>query len=153
MNQTSESARAGDRNLRLLVIEDNPADVELLRWALDAASLRCDLVVLEDGGDALAFIQGRGKHAGRRVPDLTVLDLNLPKYDGIELLEAMRARPEFANVPVAVLSSSSSPRDRSRMEGFAIARYITKPPDLDEYLSIGNIIRELVSEPRVKQAG
>ena len=146
MNQTPESSLSSDRHLRVLVIEDNPADVELLRWALEGAHLSCELIVLEDGGDALAYIQERGKHVGRLIPDLTILDLNLPKYDGIELLEAMRANAAFAHVPVAVLSSSSSPRDRSRMEAFDIARYITKPPDLDEYLQIGNIIRDLVSQ-------
>src|SRR5215469_1050084 len=118
--------------LRVLVIEDNPADVELLRWALEGAQVDCDLTVLEDGGEALAFIQQRGKYAGRTPPDLAILDLNLPKYDGIELLEAMRAVADFDSTPVAVLSSSSSPRDRSRMEAYQIVKYITKPPDLDE---------------------
>lgn len=133
-----------DRKVSVLVIEDNPADVELLRWALQDANFQCDLTVLEDGGEALAFIQQRGKYADRTPPDLTILDLNLPKYDGLEILEAMRSTPGFESVPVAVLSSSSSPRDRSRMEAFQIAKYITKPPDLDEYLRIGRVIRELV---------
>jgi len=131
---------------QVLVVEDNPADVELLRWALDSAAVECELTVIEDGGEALAFVQQRGKYLGSTAPDLAILDLNMPKYDGMEILEAMRASQVFASVPVAVLSSSSSPRDRARMEAFNIGRYITKPPDLDEYLRIGLIVKELLAE-------
>jgi len=130
----------------VLVVEDNPADVELLRWALDGAAVDCDLTVIDDGGEALAFVQQRGKYFASTAPDLAILDLNMPKYDGMEILEAMRASKVFAAVPVAVLSSSSSPRDRARMEAYNIGRYITKPPDLDEYLRIGFIVKELLAE-------
>jgi CheY-like chemotaxis protein len=74
--------------------------------------------------------------------------LNLPRYDGIEILEAMRANRAFADVPVAVLSSSSSPRDRARIEAFHIGRYITKPPNLDEYMRIGLIVKQLLEEAK-----
>ncbi|MDP9055162.1 MAG: response regulator [Acidobacteriota bacterium] len=134
------------RKSQVLVVEDNPADVELLRWALDSAAVECDLTVIEDGGEALAFVQQRGKYIGSAPPDLAILDWNLPRYDGLEILEAMRASHVFAEVPVAVLSSSSSPRDRARMEAYNIGRYITKPPDLDEYLRIGLIVKELLNE-------
>jgi len=141
MSQNPETAK-----IRILVIEDNPADIELLRWALEGAGVICELTVIEDGGEALACIQHREKFVGSHMPDLAILDLNLPKYDGLEILEAMRADQDFASVPVAVLSSSSSPRDRSRMEAFNIGRYITKPPDLDEYLQIGFVLKELLEE-------
>src|SRR5438874_13452464 len=116
------------RKVQVLLVEDNPGDVELLRWALGRASLDCELIVIDDGSDAIAFVQQRGKYTGAAVPDLAILDLNLPKYDGLEILAEMRANRAFASVPVAVLSSSSSPRDRAKMEVFRIARYITKPP-------------------------
>ena len=134
------------RKVQVLVVEDNPADVELLRWALGNAQVDCDLTVIDDGGEAMAFVQQRGKYLDTRTPDLAILDLNLPKYDGIEILEAMRANQAFAGVPVAVLSSSSSPRDQARMEAFRIDRYITKPPDLDEYMQIGHIVKQLLEE-------
>ena len=140
MNHAPEGTRT-----QVLVVEDNPADVELLRWALDGANVQCDLTVIEDGGEALAFMQQRGKYTGSPRPDLAILDLNLPKYDGLEILEAMRANKAFAGVTVAVLSSSSSPRDRAKMEAFNIGRYITKPPDLDEYLQIGFILKDLLT--------
>lgn len=139
---------ADGRKVNVLVVEDNPADVELLRWALRFAGLTCDLTVIDNGGEALAFIQQRGEYVDRVTPDLAILDLNLPKYDGIEILEAMRANRTFADVPIAVLSSSSSPRDRAKIEAFRIGRYITKPPDLDEYLQIGLVMKQLLEAPR-----
>jgi CheY-like chemotaxis protein len=140
------TGKPDDRKSQVLVVEDNPADVELLRWALDSAEVEYDLTVIDDGGEALAFVQQRGKYFASTAPDLAILDLNLPKYDGMEILEAMRASRIFAGVPVAVLSSSSSPRDRAKMEAYNIGRYITKPPDLDEYLRIGLIVKELLAE-------
>jgi len=128
----------------ILVVEDNPADVDLLRMALSAAELDCNLTVIDDGGDALALV--RQHMDGNEVPDLAILDLNLPKCDGLEVLEAMRSNPQLTEVPVAILSSSSSPRERLRMQAFRVGRYITKPPDVDEFLRIGSIFKELLAE-------
>jgi CheY-like chemotaxis protein len=141
-------SQSPDSIARVLVVEDNPADVELLRWALDGAGVCCDITVLEDGGEALAFIQENGKYANRRLPDLAILDLNLPKYDGLELVEAMRSNPAFSSVPVAILSSSSSPSDLSKMEEYNVDRYFTKPPNLDDYLQIGFVVKELLESSR-----
>jgi CheY-like chemotaxis protein len=133
------------RKVRILLIEDNPADVELLRRAFMAARLECSLTVLEDGAEALDFLR-RLEAQGEDSPDLTVLDLNLPKNDGVEVLAAMRASPAFASAPIAVLSSSSSSKERARIEQFGVGRYITKPADLDEYLGIGFVLRDLLAE-------
>ena len=135
----------GGRKFHLLVVEDNPGDIALLRMALEGAGLDCELTLIQDGSDALAFIARSGRDGAPGTPDLAILDLNVPKCDGLEILAAMRADPVFAEVPVAVLSSSSSPRDRAQMEAFRIGRYITKPPDLDDYLKIGQIVKELLT--------
>lgn len=136
--------------VRVLVIEDNPADVELLRMALDDARLSCELTVLDDGGSALAaFSDARST---LRV-DLIVLDLNLPKYDGLELLDAARRGGRFTSVPIAVLSSSSSPREQARIEEYGRVTYMTKPTELDEYLSIGSKLREFLFSTRQCVAG
>jgi CheY-like chemotaxis protein len=135
----------GDRIARILVIEDNLADVSLLRLALENARVDCELRVLEDGGEGLAFIGQEGKYGGLPIPDLVVLDVNLPKKDGLEVLAAMRASPRFAEVGVVVLSSSSWPRERAKLHQFDIVRFITKPTDLEEYLKIGFILRELLA--------
>ncbi len=138
------SEELGGVTTKILVIEDNAADVGLLRLALDNADLTCELTVIEDGAEALAFFQYSGKYAGAQRPDLIVLDLNLPKYDGPEILEAMRANHAFDDVPVAILTSSASPHDRAKTEAFHIARYISKPPDLDEYLALGVVLKKLL---------
>jgi DNA-binding response OmpR family regulator len=101
---------------------------------------------MSDGGEALAFINEEGVHAGAPVPDLAILDLNVPKNDGLEILEAMRSSNKFAGLPVAVLSSSSSPRDRLNVERFQIRQFVTKPSNLDEFLKIGNIVKDLLED-------
>lgn len=126
---------------RLLVIEDNPADVELLRRALDGAQLDFELTVVDDGANALALLR---PGAGTPAPDLAIVDLNLPKHSGLEVIEEMRANPMFRDVPVVILTSSAAPRDRSSLEKFQIRKYIVKPADLDEYMRIGWQIREVL---------
>ena len=135
------------RNCRVLLIEDNGGDIELLKLALKNANVECDLTVLEDGGEALQLIRRGGKYAARLVPDVVILDLNLPKNDGLEVLAAMRRAPDFAEAPVIVLSSSSSARERAQMEELGVTRHITKPNDLDELLEIGMVVKGLLGEP------
>lgn len=137
----------------MLLIEDNRGDIELLKLALKHAGVECDLTVLEDGGEALLLIRRCGEYAGRPIPDVVILDLNLPKNDGLEVLEAMRKAPELARLPVVVLSSSSSARERAQMEELSVARHITKPTDLDELLKIGAIVKGLLREPSPARAG
>ena len=133
------------RKARILVIEDNPADVALFRLALESADVECELTVIEDGAEALEFIRQLDNSLPSAIPSLTILDLNLPKTDGFEILQAMRAERVFAGVPVAVLSSSSSPRERARIDVFQVEQYITKPADLDEFMKIGQIVKSLLA--------
>ncbi len=135
-------------HFHIVVVEDNASDVDLLKLAIKNEGLECKLTVVEDGGDALDLVRQRGKYAGVPPPDLMLLDLSLPKNDGPEILEALRANPVFADLKVAVLSSSSSPRDRARLDQFHISRFVTKPADLDEYLRIGGIVRQLLTQER-----
>jgi chemotaxis family two-component system response regulator Rcp1 len=130
--------------VRILVIEDNAADVELLRMALEDAQLPADISVLQDGGAALAVFHEAPNLSP--APDLIVLDLNLPKYDGLELLEAARSSARFGSTPIAILSSSSSPREQTRIGAFGRVMYITKPPELDAYLAIGVKLRDFLLE-------
>lgn len=132
------------KKVRIFLAEDNSGDVELLRMALKTADVDCDLLVVSDGREALDFVRQRGKYANQQPPDLAVLDLNLPKNDGLEVLEALRANAAFAAVPVAIVSSSSAPQELARMQGLGIDRFIPKPPDLDEYLRIGATLKELL---------
>jgi len=133
-----------DNVSRILLVEDNDADVYLVRKALQTTDLRFELTVLQDGAEALAFVLREGKHCARSVPDLVVLDLNLPKADGLQVLRTIRERETFSSVPVAVLSSSASPKDRDESGKLSVDRYIQKPADLEEFLQIGQVLKELL---------
>lgn len=135
--------------VQILVIEDNLADVELLRMALDSADVTYGLTIIPDGADALTFFKQGPEDARATMPDLAILDLNLPKYDGLEILEAARSNGAFARLPIIVLSSSSSPRELAKIQAFGFVRFIAKPPDLDRYLRIGDVIKEFLTESRV----
>jgi CheY-like chemotaxis protein len=139
-------ANHGSAAVQILVIEDNTADVELLRLALDSADLTYVLTAVADGADALTFFRQDAERAAASMPDIVVLDLNLPKYDGLEILEAARSNVAFAELPIVVLSSSSSPRELAKIQAFGFVRFITKPPDLDRYLQIGDLIKEFLNE-------
>ena len=136
---------------RLLVVEDNDGDVGLLREALDAEGLICHLEVLTDGEEALAYIRSTSQ-SGLPPPDILLLDLNLPKVDGAAVLEFVRQSPLWRPIPVIVMTSSHSPRDRERVKALGVERYVTKPVDLEDYLRIGGVIRQLL-EGRPQSAG
>ena len=138
------SDRSGDWKVRIVLVDDNPADVRLLRLALDNADLDCELIVIDDGAEALAFVRQQGQDARNSPPDLAVLDFNLPKIDGLQILKAMRENRAFTGVPVAVLSSGLSPRDMAKIQEFTLARYITKPSTLEEFLKIGSSLKALI---------
>jgi CheY-like chemotaxis protein len=127
----------------IYLVEDNPSDVELFRMAIAEACVECELIVFEDGREAIDQIQQKNSEA---TPDLIVLDLNLPKDDGFEILEVIRTTSRLESVTVAVLSSSSSIRERAKLSTFHVRKFIAKPPDLEEYLKIGTIVRELLEE-------
>ena len=130
----------------IFLVEDNATDVELFRLALREACVACDLLVFEDGGEIIDHILQPESALSSALPDLIVLDLNLPKCSGLEVLQVVRASPFFAKVPVALLSSSSSPRERAKLSAFNIREFIVKSPDLEEYLTVGSIVNTLVTE-------
>jgi two-component system, chemotaxis family, response regulator Rcp1 len=122
---------------KILVAEDNPADVYLLREAFQVATDDVELLIVADGEQALEYIQRQGQFRDAIIPDLVVLDLNLPKSDGGDVLKCLRETPDYAHVPVVVLTSSDSPRDRKTAESLGANCFITKPSDLDAFLNLG----------------
>ena len=142
----SDALRDGKHNI--VLVEDSPADVYLLQRALRTAELDCELTVIDDGAEALALVRQSGKDTTSTPPDLAIIDLNLPKHGGLEILEEMHANPSFNEVPVLILSSSCSPRERAKMKKFRTGRFVAKPPDLEEFLKIGLIVKELLAESR-----
>jgi len=140
-----------DQVFHILLVEDNSADAYLIRTALENAELNFELLLLEDGAEALAFVRGEGKYAASQAPDLVVLDLNLPKSEGIEVLQAIRQSQRLANLPVVITSSSSSPHERAKAEQLLVERYIMKPPDLEDFLQIGKVLKQVLLENKARQ--
>ena len=136
------------RAARILVIEDNASDVFLLERALNKQDLRFELVHLLSGGEALAFIRRQGAHADAATPDLILLDLNLSKYTGEDILSEIRNATHLGGVPVCVWSSSRSPRDEAVLKDLGIRQFITKPAGLDQFMDIGRILKDLLAAPR-----
>jgi len=108
---------------------------------MDSGPLDLNLLVARDGEQALDFIRGRGEFANAKRPDLIVLDLNLPRMDGSEVLRFVRASEELQNVPVVILTSSDSQRDRDSARTLGADWYLTKPSDLDAFLSLGALLK------------
>ncbi|HYZ86417.1 MAG TPA: response regulator [Bryobacteraceae bacterium] len=134
---------------KVLIIEDNPSDVQLFQLALEEVGLECDLIIVQDGGEALAWVQAYvdSNDSSDRL-DLAVIDLNLPKYDGLEILSTMRILSGLQRVPALVLSSSASPKDIARVRSLPDTEYMTKPLDLDQYIQLGNLVRRLLDGHR-----
>jgi CheY-like chemotaxis protein len=137
-----------DELFRILLVEDNDADVYLFHKALEQAEIRFELINVRDGAQALAFVRREGDYANSLAPDLAVLDLNLPKNGGLEVLRAIRETRDLAKVPVVIVSSSASPQDLAKTQRLGVERYITKPPDLDGFLQAGQIFRDILMASR-----
>jgi chemotaxis family two-component system response regulator Rcp1 len=130
---------------RVLVVEDNPSDIYLLRLAFQQAGLSCDFTEFEDGAMATAYIR---QYVAESIPHhLIILDLNLPRRSGMEVLKELRAHPSFSSVTVAILSSSSSPREQAAIQEFDNVHFFTKPPTLDEFLGLGSELGKLMLTP------
>jgi DNA-binding response OmpR family regulator len=133
------------RAARILVIEDNISDVFLLDRALKQQAFPFELIHLLDGGAALAFIRRQAPYAGTPVPDLILMDLNLSKYTGEEILREIRSARHLEGVPVCAWSSSQSWRDKSVLMELGVERFITKPSGLDQFMEIGATLKGMLA--------
>ena len=122
--------------VEILLVEDNPGDVRLTQEALKESKVTNNLSVAEDGVEALAFLKREGKYADAPRPDLLLLDLNLPKKDGRELLEEIKANESLRCIPVVVLTTSKAEEDILRMYNQHANCYITKPIDFDQFIEV-----------------
>ncbi|MBV8819173.1 MAG: response regulator [Acidobacteriaceae bacterium] len=117
-------------------IEDNDADRTMLAFALDAQPDTLDMYCARDGEEAIRIL-GEVARGTRSRPDVIVLDLNLPKVPGVEVLSAIRRDPDLCDALVVVLTSSDAPEERSQTEALGISEYLRKPMDVDGFLAIG----------------
>lgn len=126
----------------ILLAEDNPADVYLIREALKEHGIDSPVHVVWDGKEVLQFIEEASSAAHRL--GLIILDLNLPRHDGIEVLQRLRETEGLSQVPVVVLTSSDSPRDRVVASEFGATCYLRKPFSLEQFLSLGGVFKDLL---------
>jgi CheY-like chemotaxis protein len=122
--------------IEILLVEDNPADVRLTQEALREGKVRNNLHVARDGVEAVEFLKRRGKYAGAPRPDLVLLDLNLPKKDGREVLAEVKDDAELKTIPIVVLTTSSAEIDILRSYSLHANCYITKPVDLEQFVQV-----------------
>ena len=152
MNQHSQDWRP----IEILLIEDNPGDVDLTKEALLDAKVRNRLHVVDDGAKAIDFLFKRGDYADAPRPDIILLDLNLPKKDGRQVLAEIKAEPQLADIPVVILTTSQAEEDILRSYQLHANCYITKPVDFKQFLKVVKSIEEfwltIVKLPNHKQA-
>jgi two-component system, chemotaxis family, response regulator Rcp1 len=146
------SIGAGAEPIEVLLVEDSPGDVRLTREAFKDAKVHINLHVAPDGVEAMAFLKREGGHANAPRPDLILLDLNLPKKDGREVLQEIKQSPALATIPVVILTTSASEADVLRSYRLHANCYITKPVGLEGFLkvvhSIDNFWLSVVKLPR-----
>jgi two-component system, chemotaxis family, response regulator Rcp1 len=129
---------------RIVVVDDNESDVFLLDRALKKQGFPFELVHLINGDGALAFIRRQGAYADAAIPNLILLDLNLSKYTGEDIIHEIRNAPHLADVLVCVWSSSRSRQDESLLKSLGVSRFITKPSGLGQFMEIGKILEDLL---------
>lgn len=124
------------RPAQFLLVEDNPGDVRLTREALNEGKLRNHLNIVGDGVEALAFLRREGKYASAPRPDLVLLDLNLPRKDGREVLAEIKADPILKRIPVVIITSSEAEQDVLASYDLHVNCYVSKPVDLEQFIKV-----------------
>jgi CheY-like chemotaxis protein len=126
--------------MHILLVEDNVGDARLLFEALREQCLSCQLSVVEDGEQALAFLGHEGAYTTATRPDLILLDLNLPKTDGRVVLQTLRATPEWKTLPIMILTGVLQDADQQQAAALRVERFLQKPTNLEGYLALGEDI-------------
>jgi CheY-like chemotaxis protein len=139
--------------IEVLLVEDDPGDELMTREAFEDNKIGNKLHVARDGAEALDFLYRRGAHAGAPRVGLILLDLNLPKYDGRQILEQIKSDPDLAHVPVVILTTSSSEEDILRSYKLHANAYVTKPVDVTQFIgAVQQIDDFFVSVVRLPQS-
>ncbi|MFG2500215.1 response regulator [Streptomyces sp. NPDC048441] len=141
----------------VLLVEDDAGDELMTREAFEDNKIRNTLYVVRDGEEALDFLYRRGQHAKATRPDLILLDLNLPKYDGRQVLEKIKSDADLKDIPVVVLTTSAAEEDILRSYKLHANAYVTKPVDLDQFIAavrqIDDFFVQVVRLPRRRGRG
>jgi len=128
--------------VEILLVEDDPADVQLVQEGLREAAVSNNLNVVHDGVEALAYLRGEGQYTAAVLPDLILLDLKMPKKGGLEVLAEIKADSILRRIPVVVLTTSDAPDDILRAYDLQASLYVTKPENLDEFDRVIGLVRD-----------
>ena len=137
MNSTREG-----RPIQILMAEDNPDDIELTVEALKDSRVRNHLIVVKDGEEAISYLQGKGKYQHAVRPDLILLDLNMPKKNGRDVLREIKNDPKLKRIPVVILTTSQAEEDIAHTYDLHANCYITKPVDFNQFLKVVKSIED-----------
>ena len=135
-------AQVSGAPIEILLVEDNPGDVRLTQEAIREAKIRNRLNVVTDGEEAVAYVRRQGNFADQPRPDLILLDLNLPKKDGREVLKDLKSDPDLHRIPVVVLTSSAAEQDILSTYDLYANAYVTKPVDLEQFMHVVSSIQD-----------
>ena len=130
--------------LTIIVVEDNPVDVYLIRWVLKAHELSHELQVIDNGDRAIDYVNQLVREEHYSSPTIMLLDLNLPQRDGREILQRVKAIPQGADIRVVIVTSSTNPTDRRETLALGADAYFVKPYHLNEFMQLGDLIKHLV---------
>jgi two-component system, chemotaxis family, response regulator Rcp1 len=126
----------------ILLVDDNPADLDLTIDALAQSMWRTSISTVSDGAEAMAYLLREGKYTAATRPHLTLLDLNLPRKDGLSVLTEMKANPALRRIPVVIFSTSQAAKDIERCYELGANSYVTKPPTLGEWVSAVKLLND-----------
>jgi len=130
------------KSIEILLVEDSKGDVGLIEEVFEDAKIRNNLRVVEDGEEAILFLRGEGQFSGVPRPDIILLDLNLPKKDGREVLEEIKRDDSLKNIPVVVLTTSKAEEDILKSYNLHANAYVTKPVDFDQFIKVVKSIED-----------
>jgi two-component system, chemotaxis family, response regulator Rcp1 len=143
MENPTKRSDSSSRSACILLVEDNPADAVLVEEALNEHQVDVDLLVLGDGERAIQFVDELDANT-RACPKLVILDLNLPKRSGKDVLRRIRESAQWNHVPVVILTSSNTPKDREETASLGASQYIRKPSQLEDFLLLGAVLKNFL---------
>jgi len=136
------STQNAAKSIEILLVEDSKGDVGLIEEVFEDAKIRNNLHVVEDGEEAILYLRGEGQFSGVPRPDIILLDLNLPKKDGREVLEEIKNDEDLKNIPVVVLTTSKAEGDILKSYNLHANAYVTKPVDFDQFMKVVKSIED-----------
>jgi CheY-like chemotaxis protein len=130
-----------NRRIRILIVEDNPVDLKMIGKSCERYGLKCELLHMDDGAELVRYLRELDADPEMEPPDIALLDVHLPNYDGVELVDRIKASKRCGHMPVILMSNTLRPEDRPLVENIA-SRFFEKAVDYDAFMKIGAIIQE-----------